>query len=321
MKAQQLDEKKARGGEDPVLTPSVIELTELWTQMPAHEVEGSSIGNILIQAGRLTPEEMERIVALQGKENLLFGEAAVALGILNEDDVRWALSSQYSYPGPVSGDSSFARDLVLAHEPLSRQAEDFRSIRSGLLLSGVGKVVKSLALLSPGEGEGKTFLAANLAISFAQLGSRTLLVDLNLRTPNVHTLFGLRNNTGASSLIIRRALPEEALRKTAIDSLDILPSGPRPPNPLELLSWPDTRELLENLKDYYEVLIVDTPPFLPTADALVIAGHCDATMLVALRGKTRNAHFARLKQVLDASGVRVLGAVVNEFDRKAGGKE
>jgi chain length determinant protein tyrosine kinase EpsG len=283
-------------------------------EQTAQEIEGSSISELLIQAGRLSPEELERIVALQGKEDILFGEAAVELGILTEEDVRWALSSQYSYPIPSTDDPSLSTDLILVHDQFTRRAETIRSIRSGLVLSGVGKIVRSLAVLSPGAGEGKTFLAANLAIGFAQLGARTVLVDLNFRAPRLHELFRLKNNTGASSLIIKRALLEDALQKTVIDSLDILTSGPNPPNPLELLSWPDTIELLENLKQRYEVLIIDTPAFIPTADSLIISGMCDATLLVALKGKTKNAHFGQVKRQLETAGIKILGAVVNEID-------
>jgi len=283
-------------------------------EQTAQEIEGSSISELLIQAGRLSPEELARIVALQGKEDILFGEAAVELGVLSEEDVRWALASQYSYPIPSTDDPSLSTDLILVHDQFTQRAETIRSIRSGLVLSGVGKIVRSLAVLSPGAGEGKTFLAANLAIGFAQLGARTVLVDLNFRAPQLHELFRLKNNTGASSLIIKRALIEDALQKTAIDSLDILTSGPNPPNPLELLSWPDTIELLENLKQRYEVLIIDTPAFIPTADSLIISGMCDATLLVALKGKTKNAHFGQVKRQLDAAGIKILGAVVNEID-------
>jgi len=280
----------------------------------APEIEGSSISEILIEDGRMTPQEMERIVALQGKENILFGEAAVELGVVNGEDVRWALAAQYSYPSPSTDDPSLAKDLILVHEPFTRRAETIRSIRSALVLSGVGKIIRSLAVLSPGAGEGKSFVAANLAIGFAQLGLRTVLVDLNFRAPRLHELFRLKNNTGASSLIIKRALFEDALQNTAIDSLDILTSGPNPPNPLELLSWPDTTELLENLKKRYEVLIIDTPAFRPTADSLIISGLCDATLLVALKGKTKNAHFGQVKRQLDSAGVKILGSVVNEID-------
>lgn len=282
------------------------------TERAPERIEGSSIGNILVQSGRLTPQDLNRIVALQGKENILFGEAAVALGILSDEDVRWALANQYSYPCTEAEGERYSRELLALHEPFGPRVESFRSIRSALHLSGVGKLVTSIGVMSPAEGEGKTFVAANLATVFAQLGSRTLLVDLNFRAPRVHSLFQMKNNCGASSLIIKRALVEDAVRNTAIGSLDILPSGPKPPNPLELLSWNETSQLLQNLKEQYEVVIIDTPAFGKTADALVLSGLCDASLVVALKGVTKNAAFGQMKKQLDAAGVKILGSVVNE---------
>jgi chain length determinant protein tyrosine kinase EpsG len=275
-------------------------------------IHGSNIGNILIKAGRLSVRDMNRIVALLEKENTLFGEAAVALGILTEEDVRWALACQYSYPCINADDSTLSREVLVVHDPFGPQVESFRSIRSGLIFCGAGKIIKSIALVSPGEGEGKTFIAANLAVIFAQLGSRTLLVDLNFRAPRVHEIFQMKNNTGASSLIIKRVLFDQAVQKTSIDSLDILTSGPKPPNPLELLSWPDTRELIESLRDQYDIVIIDTPRFAASADAMVIATICDATLPVLLKGTTSQSAFGRLKKQLDNAGVKILGAVMNE---------
>ncbi len=275
-------------------------------------IEGSSIGRILLQAGRLTEQDMNRIVALQSKEQILFGDAAVALGILTEEDVRWALASQYSYPVVASDDTSLSRELLVVHDPFSPQVETFRTIRSGLLLSGVGTLVKTLAILSPGEEEGRTFIAANLAVVFAQLGSRTILVDLNFRKPRVHGVFQLKNNTGASSLIIKRALMEQAVQQTSIDGLDVLTSGPKPPNPLELLSWQDTRDLIATLRESYDVVIIDTPAFSKTADALHIAALCNGNLLVARKGITGLSAFGQLKKQLDATGAKILGSVVNE---------
>lgn len=275
-------------------------------------IQGLNIGDILIRSGRLPVADMNRIIALQEKENILFGEAAVALGILTEEDVRWALACQYSYPCIVADDSAFSREILVVHDPFGPQVESFRSIRSGLIFSGAGKIIKSIALVSPGEGEGKSFIAANLAVVFAQLGSRTLLVDLNFRAPRVHGIFQLKNNAGASSLIIKRVLPDQAVQKTSIDSLDILTSGPKPPNPLELLSWQDTRELIVSLREQYDIVIIDTPRFDGSADAMVIASICDGALPVLLKGRTSQSAFGRLKKQLDNAGVKILGAVMNE---------
>ena len=282
------------------------------TKAPTEAIQGTTIGDILLKAGRLTEPDMKRIVALQSKEQILFGDAAVALGVLSEEDVRWALACQYSYPGVVTDDITLARELLVVHDPFSPQVETFRSIRSGLLLSGVGAIVKTLAILSPGEQEGRTFVAANLAVVFAQLGSRTILVDLNFRKPRVHEVFHLKNNTGASSLIIKRALMEQAVQQTSINGLDVLTSGPKPPNPLELLSWQDTKNLIATLRETYDVIILDTPAFSKTADALLIASLCDSSLLVARKGKTSLPAFGQLKKQLDSNGAKILGSVVNE---------
>jgi chain length determinant protein tyrosine kinase EpsG len=276
-------------------------------------IQGASIGDILLSAGKLTDLDLKRIMDLQSKEQILFGEAAVSLGILNEEDVRWALASQFSYPCLKSDDTSLSRELLVVHEPFSQQVEAFRTIRSGLILSGAGKIVKTIGVLSPGEKEGKTFVAANLAIVFAQLGSKTVLVDLNFRKPRVHELFHIKNNTGASSLIIKRALLEQAVNTTSIASLDILSSGPKPPNPLELLGWSDAKELIDSLKERYDIIIVDTPASSKSADAMVISGLCDGILLIALKGSTKNDAIGALKKQLDNSGKRIMGLVINEI--------
>jgi chain length determinant protein tyrosine kinase EpsG len=275
-------------------------------------IQGSNIGNILIKAGRLKVPDLNRIVALQEKESILFGEAAVALGILTEEDVSWALACQYFYPSMNADDNTLSREVLVVYDPFGSQVESFRSIRSGLIFSGAGKIIRSIALLSPGVGEGKSFIAANLAVVFAQLGSRTLLMDLNFRAPRIHDIFQMKNNAGASSLIIKRVLFDQAVQKTSIDSLDILTSGPKPPNPLELLSWPDTREMIESLRAQYEIILIDTPRFVGSADALVIAAICDAALPVLLKGKTSQSAFGQLKKQLDNAGVKILGAVMNE---------
>ncbi|UFS68828.1 polysaccharide biosynthesis tyrosine autokinase [Geomonas sp. RF6] len=280
------------------------------------EIRGADIGNILIDAGRLTVADLNRIVALQGKEEILFGEAAVALGILSEEDVRWALSCQYSYPSVDTEDRALARELIAAHDPADPRVEALRCVRSGLMFTGAGKRIKTIAIVSADAEEGKTFVAANLAVVFAQLGLRTLLMDLNFRTPRVHSLFQMKNNTGASSLIIKRALFEKAVHKTTINALAVLPSGPKPPNPSELLSWQDSRELMATVKENFDVAIIDTPAFVKTADAMMIASLCDGTLITALKGKTKLAAMAQMKKQLEASSVRILGSVMNEMGKK-----
>lgn len=274
----------------------------------------NNIGSILVETGKITPSDIERIVALQKQEGILFGEAAIKLGILTEEDVAWALASQFSYPYVKAGENTIAREVVAAHEPFSPAVESFRSIRTGLILSGAGKVIKTIAVISPGDKEGKTFITSNLAIVFAQLGSKTLLMDINFRGPRVHELFKVENKCGVSSLIIKRATIDHALKFTPIPSLHILPSGPTPPNPVELLGWQEARELVASLKDIYDVVIIDTPAFLKSADASMIASLSDGVVLVVLKGSTTQESFGMVKKQLDNSGVRIIGSVINEVN-------
>ena len=181
------------------------------------------------------------------------------------------------------------------------------------MLSGGGHATRTIGVLSAEEGDGKTFVASNLAVSFAQQGARTILVDLNFRRPRVHELFNLNNNCGASSLIIKRALQEQAVKKTSIQSLDIMSSGPKPPNPLELLGWNETLWVIDALRDTYDFVIIDTPASSKSADARLISTMCDGAIVVASKGVTKTKSFSTLKKQLDETNVKILGAVLNEI--------
>lgn len=285
-------------------------------QTLAAEGQARKIGSILLDAGKITPADMEAIIDLQKKDDLLFGEAAVKSGILTEEDITWAIASQFSYPCLKKGEDTISKEVVVFHQPFSPQVESFRSIRSELILSGIGKVMKTIAVVSPGDGEGKTFMATNLAAVFAQLGSKTILVDVNLRKARIHEIFNIKNNCGISSLIIKRATLDQAINFTFIPTLHILPSGPKPPNPVELLGWQETGELVSSLRSMYDIIILDTPSFLKTADASVISTLSDGVVLVVLKGFTTQESLSIVKKQLNNSGARIIGSVINEVNGK-----
>lgn len=273
----------------------------------------NKIGNILLNSGKINQEDMGRILESVEQDGALFGEAAVKLGILSQEDMAWALASQFSYPYIKAGENTFPKEVVAIHNPFSPQVESFRSIRSGLVLSGAGEQLKTIAVISPDPGDGRTFIAANLAVVFAQLGSKTLLIDLNFRTPRVHDLFDVKNNCGMSSLIIKRTSIKQAVNPTAISGLYILPSGPMPPNPVELLGWPDTRGIMASLKKDFDIVMIDTPCFNGKSDALLIGSLSDCAVLLVLKGKTRRESFGAVKKRLDNAGVKIIGTIVNEM--------
>jgi chain length determinant protein tyrosine kinase EpsG len=274
-----------------------------------------SIGAILVDSGLLTAEGAERILKLQKEAGLRFGEAALRLGLVSDADLQFALSGQFSYPYiSAAGGKPVGDEIVAAFEPFSQLVEQLRSIRSQLLLRWFDKEAgkTSLAIVGTSRGEGRSYLAANLAVVFSQLGERTLLIDANLRTPSQHKLFKLENKTGLSSLLAGRGDEKTIVPITALSSLDVLPSGPVPPNPLELLNRPAFREIIERACAEYEVVLLDTPSMDCGADAQMIGVRAGAVLAIARNNETRVGAFAEMIQVLTRSGVAVVGSVFND---------
>ena len=274
---------------------------------------GRSIGAILVDAQRLKPIDVDRILAFQEGTNVFFGLAGQALGLLTDDDVRYALSVQFDYPY-LPEDSSLSRELVAAYEPASRVVEDLRALRSQLMLRwfDTGADRRGLAIASAGHGDGRSYLAANLAIVFSQLGERTLLIDANLRTPRQHKLFNLGARAGLSDMLVDRAGSEAVVGITALRDLSVLPAGTIPPNPQELLGRQHFSNFLQSMGENFDVIIIDTPAASAYADAHTVAVRAGAALLVARQGRSSVPQMAHLTQGLRDFGVAVLGSVLND---------
>jgi receptor protein-tyrosine kinase len=275
-----------------------------------------SIGAILLDSGQLKPEDAERIIRLQKEQNLRFGEAAVRLGLLTDADIQYALSRQFSYRylrttgeyRPVS------EEVVAAYQPFSPPVEQLRAIRSQLMLRWYDKAEQRqiLTVVGAERGEGRSYLAANLAVVFSQLGERTLLIDANLRTPRQHELFKLKNTTGLSTLLAGRARDEAIIHITDLTSLYVLSAGPVPPNPLELLIRSNFDEFLMRMRSMFDMVIIDTPALSVGEDAAIIAMRTGAALAVARNTQTRVTAFSDMVQGLMHSGISVVGSVLNE---------
>ena len=276
-----------------------------------------SLGGILIDSGLLTPEDAERVLLTQKEHNLRFGDAAVRLGLLTEPDIQYALSRQFAYaylrktPGekkPVSD------ELVAAYEPFSPRVEQLRAIRSQLMLRWFDKADERQVLTVVGteRGEGRSHLAANLAVVFSQLGERTLLVDADMRHPRQHELFHLENKVGFSTVLSGRSRGDAVVRIPDLAGLSVLPAGPVPPNPLELLNRLNFDEFLIEAKSSFDVVIIDTPALSVGEDAAMIAVRTGAALAVAHSSQTKVAAFTDLVQGLMNAGVSVVGSVLNE---------
>jgi receptor protein-tyrosine kinase len=279
-----------------------------------------SIGAILMDSGALTPEDAERILLLQKEQGLRFGEAAVKLGLLTEADIQYALSRQFSYAylRTVGDKKPLSEELIAAYQPFSARVEELRAIRSQLMLRWFDKTEQRqvLTIVGTERGEGRSHLAANLAVVFSQLGERTLLIDADMRLPRQHELFLLQNKVGLSTVLSGRSRDEAIIRITDLAGLYVLPAGPIPPNPLELLSRLNFDEFLIHVRATFDVVIIDTPALAVGEDAAMIAVRTGAALAVARTAQTRVNAFNDMVQGLMNAGVSVVGSVLNDVPEK-----
>lgn len=274
---------------------------------------GRPMGVILVEAGRLAEVDVERIVQFQRERGARFGEAGVALGLLTDDDVRFALSVQFGYPY-LSRESALSRELVAAYEPSSRSVEQLRALRSQLMLRwfGIGSDRRGLAIVSASPMEGRSYIAANLAIVFSQLGERTLLIDADMRSPRQHHLFNLGRRVGLSDMLVGRAGPEAVVGIPSLQDLSVLPAGAIPPNPQELLGRQEFSRLLQSLGQDFSVIIIDTPSAGECADAHTVAVRAGAALMVARQNKSSVPQISKFAQGLREFGVTLVGSVLND---------
>jgi receptor protein-tyrosine kinase len=272
-----------------------------------------SIGQLLLEAGKLTEEDIPKILQTQRQRALRFGDTACLLGLVTEKDVQYALSHQYQYCYSPSGESALSPALFTMHEPFSAQAEALRALRTQVHLRWFQDRSRALAMLSPRSGEGCSTLTANLAVVFAQLGERTLLIDANLRKPKLHHIFGDSGRVGLSGLLAGRSSLEEAVTSVAaLENLSILCAGPVPPNPQELLGRVSFSYIIETLPSKYDVVIIDAPAVLDYADAQIIAARAGGCVLVTRRHSTRMADVEQSLVRLRPTGASMLGCVINQ---------
>ena len=272
----------------------------------------SSIGSLLLAAGKISDSDVERIVALQKQKGLRFGDAAKALGLINDDDIQKAVSRQFDYPFLTISEDNFSQELVAAYQPFSAQVEALRAVRGQLMLRWFIDVHKTLALVSPSHNEGRSNMAANLAIVFSQLGERTLLIDADLRQPRQHALFKLQGGYGLSDVLTGRADLTVVTQTTTFPDLSVLPAGTLPPNPGELISR-GFKNCLQQLQIQFDVILIDTPPAEQGLDAQVIASLCGGALIVARQHKTRLNDLQLLNEALQDAGCQCFGAVLTDF--------
>ena len=273
----------------------------------------SSIGGLLLESGKITPENAERVLRMQKELGIRFGEAAQRLGLITEADIQQVLARQFDYPYLQPGAGKYPQELVAAYQPFSSQVETLRAVRSQLMLRWFARGSKSLVVLGMEPGDGASLFAANLAVVFSQLGEHTLLVDANLRKPRQHEIFDLKTRQGLSDVLAGRAELDIIAKVESFVALSVLAAGTLPPNPQELLSRTSFVTLNKQLESRYDAVLYDVPAYTTGSDAIAVAARAGGVLLVARKNKTPMAEVAAMAEQMTQSGAQVIGSVMVDF--------
>ena len=206
-----------------------------------------------------------------------------------------------------------ARKLITVVNPKAVVSEQFKTIRTNINFSMPDKDLKTLLITSSTPSEGKSTVSSNVAVVFAQEGKRVLLVDADMRKPTVHHTFKLNNTRGLANVLTRQATIDEVIYESDIDGLQVVTSGPIPPNPAELLTSQTMKYVMQDLASQYDVVIFDAPPILSVTDSQILSNKCEGTILVVNSGVAEKAEVIKAKEALLASQANILGVVMNNF--------
>jgi chain length determinant protein tyrosine kinase EpsG len=278
-------------------------------------VHDPMLGEILRRNKGLTADGVQLALDYQRDHGVRLGEAIVRLKLASAEDVMWALSQQFHYAYAAHASADLSAELVVAHRPFDDMVEVFRDVRTQLLMGGFGSADdrSALAVVSANRGDGRTFIAANLAVAFGQLPGRTVLVDADLRAPRLHAIFKVGTSTGLTTILSGRSEADVLRPVSDFPNLFLLPAGPTPPNPSELFLKPAFSLLLNELTKKFDYVIVDTPAAEHGSDARIIASRCGASLAVARKSHSRLPQLQTLVTQMSKSGVKVASGVMNEF--------
>lgn len=202
--------------------------------------------------------------------------------------------------------------LIALTDPTSPVTEQYRTIRTNIqFASSVDRRLQTMVTTSSGPGEGKSTTSANLAVVFAKAGQRVLLVDADMRKPTVHKTFQMENVEGLSTLLSTTKDLMSLIQNSLVDNLSVLTSGPKPPNPSELLGSSRMNQLIEEMRKYFDIIIFDMPPIVTVTDAQIMASRTDGTVLVIREKVTNKDSVQKAKELLRLVNARVLGVVYN----------
>lgn len=210
------------------------------------------------------------------------------------------------------------RPLITTQNSKSPISEAYRTMRTNIEFSSIDEQLKVIMFTSAGQGEGKSTTASNLAVVYAQSDKKVLIIDADLRKPTMHKTFNKSNRWGLTNLLTGQITLSEVIVQTDISNLEILPAGPVPPNPSEILASKKMGAVLEELKQIYDIIVVDSPPALAVTDSQILATKCDGVIMVIDSGKVKREVAAKVKASLEFVKARIVGVVLNNVNRKDG---
>ncbi|GIO12247.1 tyrosine protein kinase [Cohnella xylanilytica] len=208
------------------------------------------------------------------------------------------------------------RHLITTVNPRSPVSEAYRSLRTNIDFSSIDEKIQVILVTSAGPGEGKSTTIGNLAVTYAQSERKVVLIDADMRKPTEHHTFEVSNRIGLSSILSQQSSLEEALQITNIPNLTVITSGPIPPNPAEMMASKRMESLLEELRNRFDIILIDSPPLLAVTDAQVVSTKCDGVILVMDQGKVKREIAQKAKSGLDKVGAKMLGVVLNNVKHK-----
>lgn len=273
----------------------------------------SKIGRLLLELGKISRSDTKKILRTQKKHGLLFGDAALKLGLINDDDIQKVVAMQFNYHYLQAGQGKFSDDLVAAYAPFSKKVENYRALRSQLMMRWFKKGHRALAIVGANSGDGVSYLTANLGVVFSQLGARTLIIEANMRSPRHQEIFNIRTHTGLSDMIVGKVGRDAVQELESIPDLSVLHAGTVPPNPQELLGRTSFNILFKNLSENYDVILIDTPPVVQSADAQSVIEMSEGAMLVSRLHQTKHTDVLEMRHLIEMTGASIVSAVMNDF--------
>ena len=203
--------------------------------------------------------------------------------------------------------------IISYNDPKSVISEQYRAIRTNIEYSNVDQNTKTILVTSSDKNEGKTTTVSNLAVSFANLNKKILLIDCDLRNPSIHKMFRLNNIYGLTDILAKDRAADKCIQETELENLYVLTAGAIPPNPAEILSSEKMKNLIEDLKNIYDYIFIDTPPIGLVTDAGALSSFIDGVVLVVKSESIEKKYLEETKKKLDAVDARILGAILNSY--------